>query len=80
MQIPIKLLEDQERMFAMSPHKMAVALDEINTKFAPDLDSSDYLMKRMKMLKKVATESFDDALERYIGNNNLLPINFLEIG
>src|ERR1051326_5549480 len=80
MRIPIKLLKRCEARYSMLPQNIAKIQEKIATNLATKLDRPEQVLKRRQMLQKVAPENLDDAFERYIGNNDLLPINFLEIG
>lgn len=78
MYIPIDLLEKNEASNAVAD--IASRKAEIKAKSAAELDGPQRFMQRRAMLSDVAPESLDLAFERYIGDNDLLPINYLQIG
>lgn len=80
MQIPIKLLRANEANYALTPDQIKSRQSDIDTQDAFQLDGMNQVLRRRKTLEKVAPENLDIAFERYVGNNDLLPINYLEIG
>jgi endonuclease G, mitochondrial len=80
MHIPVSLLEKNEAKFAMSPQQIEDKKQQIKTEDAIQLDGVQHAMQRKKVLAKAAPENEDIAYERYIGDIELLPINYLEIG
>src|SRR6185503_4861608 len=50
------------------------------TETARTLDTAETRERRLNMIASVAVENVADAFERYIGENDLLPINYLLIG
>jgi endonuclease G len=78
MRIPVKLLENNEVL--AKAQKINFIREDISKKSAEDLDGKAHFLKRREMLQEVALENFEDAFERYLGNNDLLPINYLQIG
>lgn len=80
MKIPVNLLNHYEQQNPVSDESQNAAPVEFSTRSALELDGPDRFNSRKKMLVSVAKESFVDAFERYMGDNDLLPINYLEIG
>lgn len=80
MYIPIDLLRKNEADNALTPKDIAARKAAIQTKTAVELDGEKRVLERRAMLSAVAPESLDLAFERYIGDNDLLPINYLQIG
>lgn len=80
MQIPVSLLQKNENQFSLTSNEIDKRKKDINNEDAIQLDGLDHALKRRSMLAKVASENLNDAFERYIGNNDLVPINYLEIG
>src|SRR4051812_5193210 len=54
-------------------------INQVNTTNPLEADV-EYAKKRTDMIAASALEPSEDALERYIGNNDLLPINYFSIG
>src|ERR1041385_4323786 len=80
MYIPIGLLQKNEAENSLSAQQIASRKAEIQNNYATELDTPERVMQRRAMLSSVAPESLDLAYERYIGDNDLLPINYLQIG
>jgi endonuclease G, mitochondrial len=80
MKIPVELLQKIEAENPLAIENIQSRLDEIKTNKTIDIDGRDKYIKRRKMISSVAAEDVEDAFERYNGDNDLLPINYLEIG
>jgi len=80
MYIPVELLKNTEAGCPIRSEYVAARRQEINTKTAEELDGADRASQRRAMLGAVAAESLELAFERYIGDIDLLPINYLQIG
>lgn len=80
MYIPVDLLKKNEAAASMPPEAIAARKAEIRAKSALELDGPKRVMDRRKMLAEVAPENMEVAFERYIGDNDLLPVNYLLIG
>lgn len=80
MQIPVSLLREIEDKNPLPVDKIDERKNEVTSKPAIELDGPDRFHKRREMLANVAPEDFDEAFERYVGGNDLLPINYLQIG
>jgi endonuclease G, mitochondrial len=80
MKLPTKLIEHAEQQFAITP----AAIRKIQTRIAAEsplvLDGPERVERRKRMIAAVAVENVADAFERYIGDNDLLPINYLLLG
>jgi endonuclease G len=73
MQLPRKLLEQKS---GGTEKKIA----EHFKNFAPATNEKTIELRRRKMINAVAPEDPVEAFERYKGENDLLPINYLQIG
>jgi endonuclease G, mitochondrial len=80
MKLPTKLLENVAKQFNPTSDEV----QEIRRRNAADsaraLEDAAAVERRCEMIAKVAPERITDAFERYIGENDLLPINYLTIG
>ena len=80
MKLPIDLLE---RAGVEFPHG-ASRVRDIRARLAAEgplaLDGLAVVERRKRMIAAVAVENVADAFERYIGENDLLPINYLLLG
>jgi endonuclease G, mitochondrial len=77
MLVPLELLEKAEGEFAKSPGQIAAIRKRNAAASAVALDGEARVARRLAMLAAVAPESLDIAFERYIGDRDLLPINYL---
>ncbi len=80
MQIPVKLLRKSENSYSLSSQQISDTKTKIKDSTGIELDGMPHAMQRRAMLKAVAPEPLDLAFERYVGDNDLLPINYLETG
>lgn len=80
MKLPVDLLQKAEGEFQKNSTAIANIQADIAKKDALGLDGSVHLELRRSMIAAAAREPVDLALERYIGTNDLLPINYLAIG
>jgi endonuclease G, mitochondrial len=80
MYIPIDLLSKNEKEYSLSPEYIVSRKAAIRKESAAQLDGREKMLQRRAMLAQVAPEDLDSAFERYIGDNDLLPINYLELG
>ena len=80
MQISVKLLEHNEEKYSLSDEEIKKRKKRISENNADVLDGVDRMRARRKMLSNVAAEPLEAAFERYIGNIDLVPINYLQIG
>lgn len=80
MQIPVELLQKIEAENPLAIEDIQPRLDEIKKMKTVEIDGVAKYIKRRKMISAVAAEDVADAFERYNGDNDLLPINYLEIG
>jgi endonuclease G len=79
MKLPLDLIQKAERE---SPSPAAIKEIQKRTalKSAITLDGPDRVERRRRMIASVAIENVVDAFERYVGKNDLLPINYLSLG
>jgi endonuclease G len=80
MQLPVVLLKKYLEAFPLMPADIHSTLKIIESHDALVLDGPEHFNRRRKMIAAVATENFQHAFERYVGESNLLPINYLQIG
>lgn len=80
MKLTLDLLKKAETEFNPSPEEIQKIRARIASEPANTLDTPEQKERRKAMIASVAAEPVADALERYIGNNDLLPINYLLIG
>src|SRR5947207_14168855 len=80
MKLPVELLQKAENAFQKDSAAIAEIQANIAKKDALALDGSEHLELRRTMIAAAAREPVDLAFERYIGTNDLLPINYLAIG
>ncbi|HZZ75444.1 MAG TPA: trypsin-like peptidase domain-containing protein, partial [Puia sp.] len=79
MQIPIDLLHKTETRFPATDQQVADIKNKILREDGPTLDGPVRAAQRKQMITETAPDPVD-AYERYIGKNDLLPINYLSIG
>jgi endonuclease G, mitochondrial len=77
MKLPIDLLEKAENPDLAEIRRIRM---QIAAERPMALDGDEHVERRMRMIAAVAVENVADAFERYIGNNELLPINYLLTG
>ncbi len=77
MKLPVDLIDRAEKEFDRKPEQIKEIRDRIAKESALTLDGPEHVERRKAMLAAVATEDVLDAQERYIGDNDLLPINYL---
>jgi endonuclease G len=80
MKLPVDLLQKAETEFQKDSAAIADIQADIAKKDALELDGKAHLELRRTMITAAAREPVDLAFERYIGTNDLLPINYLAIG
>jgi len=80
MKLPVDLLQKAQSEFQKDPAAIAHIQADIAKKDALALDGPAHLELRRTMIAAAAREPADLAFERYIGTNDLLPINYLTIG
>jgi endonuclease G len=77
MKIPVELLDKAEREYPKPPDEVRAIREIIATRSVIDLDGAEHVERRRTMIAATALENVSDAFERYIGTNDLLPINYL---
>lgn len=80
MKLPAKLLSKAEAEYSKTPAQMAGIQQQIANQSAELLDGREKFEARRMMIAASAVQDVADAFERYIGTNDLLPINYLETG
>lgn len=80
MRIPVELLARAEKEYQASPEKIQAIRERIASKSALELDGPEHVEMRRAMIAATALEDVGEAFERYIGTNDLLPINYLMSG
>lgn len=80
MKVPIDLIEKARAAWNVSDKTIQTIRKRISTASALALDGQEHVERRKQMIAAVAAEPVADAFERYIGENELLPINYLAIG
>jgi endonuclease G len=80
MKLPVNLLSKAEAEYTKTPEEIREIRAHIARESATTLDGVEHVARRRAMLASVARENVGDAFERYIGENDLLPINYLLSG
>jgi endonuclease G len=80
MKLPINLIGQAEKEYAQSSGAIREIRERIAAQPAAALDGAKHYERRKEMIAAVAVEDVADAFERYIGENDLLPINYLFLG
>ena len=80
MRLPVELLLRAEAEYPRNPAQVRSIRSRIASRSALALDGLDHLERRRAMIAASARESASLAFERYLGTNDLLPINYLLTG
>jgi len=80
MKLPVGLLERAEAEFTKTPDDVSAFRARLAQSSAFVLDGQPHFEMRRAMLAASAREPVDLAFERYIGTNDLLPVNYLQLG
>ncbi|MBG6076889.1 DNA/RNA non-specific endonuclease [Polaromonas sp. CG_9.11] len=80
MKLPVELLSKAEADYPKTPAQVRSLQSRIVSRSALVLDGLDHLERRRAMIAASARESASLAFERYLGTNDLLPINYLLTG
>jgi endonuclease G len=80
MKLPLDLIEKAGAEYRPTPDDIRKIRARIATEGPLALDGQERLERRKRMIASVAAESVADAFERYVGDNDLLPINYLLLG
>ena len=80
MEIPLELLQEAEKTSPFSNQEQKEFLKKAANAKATELDTVSQIIKRRSMIAMTAPEDVDVAFERYMGDNDLLPLNYLELG
>lgn len=80
MKLPVELLSKAEAEYTKTPKQIQEIRARNARESATTLDGVEHVERRRAMLAATARENVGDAFERYIGENDLLPINYLLSG
>lgn len=80
MKLPLTLLESARAQSGLKGDDIRKIRARIAAGGPLELDGPERTERRKRMIADVAVENVADAFERYIGDNDLLPINYLVIG
>jgi endonuclease G len=80
MKLPVELITRAEEQFSRPPEAIKELRERIAKEDPLKLDGRAQFERRKEMIAAVATEDVLDAQERYLGTNDLLPINYLLLG
>ncbi len=80
MKLPVGLLEKAEAEFTKTPDDVSAFRAHLAQSSAFVLDGQTHFEARRAMIVASAREPVDLAFERYIGTNDLLPVNYLQLG
>lgn len=80
MKIPIELIERENSAITSGDLDIKKLVNKVSKSTARELDPPEFIERRKAMIATVVTEDVFDAHERYIGTNDLLPINYLLTG
>lgn len=80
MKIPIELIERENSAISSDQLDIKKLVDKVSKSSAREVDPPEFIERRKAMIASVVTEDVFDAHERYIGTNDLLPINYLLAG
>jgi len=78
--MPVSLLDKAEAEYRKTPEEIKAIRRDNATKSAVELDGPVRAERRRAMISVTAREDVADAFERYVGDNDLLPINYLLLG
>lgn len=76
MKLSLELLE-QARAASLSTTDIRELRKKIAAERPSSLDGVEHAERRKRMIEAVSVEDISDAFERYVGDNELLPINYL---
>jgi endonuclease G, mitochondrial len=77
MKIPVELLDKAEQEYPKPPEAVREIREVIARESVIELDGAEHVERRRTMIAATALENVSDAFERYLGTNDLLPINYL---
>ena len=80
MKIPVALLSKAEAEFTRTSAEIREIRSRTVREGVMALDGAKHVERRRAMLASVAREDLSDAFERYIDDNDLLPINYMLTG
>jgi len=77
MKLPVELLSQAEGEYPASPADIQKVRTRIAESTALELDGPEFVEDRRAVIAAASREELDIAFERYIGTNDLLPVNYL---
>src|SRR4026207_2491391 len=80
MKLPLDLIENARNESPLASGEISRIRARIAREGPLALDGQEHVERRKRMIADVSVENVADAFERYIGNNDLLPINYLLLG
>ena len=80
MLIPVDLLGNYEQRDALHNTSLEDAIHNIENTSALELDGKEVFLKRRNTIAKSTIGGIEDEFEAYYGDNDLLPIAYLELG
>lgn len=80
MLIPVELIQKSEKESPYTQKEITSREKEITTKSALQLDGEKHFAKRRKMISSASIEGAEEAFERYMGENDLISVNYLLLG
>jgi endonuclease G len=80
MKLPVDLIENARAEAPLKGDDIPRIRARIAAEGVLALDGQEHVERRKRMIASVAVENVADAFERYIGDNELLPINYLLLG
>lgn len=80
MLIPVELIQKSEMESPYTQKEVASRELEITQKSAIQLDGETHFAKRRKMIVSAAIDGAEEAFERYMGENDLISVNYLLLG
>jgi endonuclease G len=80
MNISLELMDRYAKENTTTEKDVKDTLEEVKTATAETLDTPEQRQLRIRMLASVAVEPYADAVERYVEGNDLLPVNYMELG
>ena len=80
MRLPVELLAKAQAQYPINPEKVTSIRSRIVSSSALALDGLNHVERRRAIIAASARENASLAFERYLGSNDLLPINYLLAG
>ncbi|HEY5745357.1 MAG TPA: DNA/RNA non-specific endonuclease [Chryseolinea sp.] len=80
MNISLELLDRYAKENTTTEQDVKDTLETVKAGTAETLDTPEQRQLRIRMLASVAVEPYADAVERYVEGDDLLPVNYMELG